>query len=386
MYLKNLQLIDFRNFERLQVEFTPRLNFFLGDNGQGKTNLIEAVHLLSRGISFRPVASSNLIRNSQVKKAKIVAEFISGNFDYRVEALIEPTRKSAFLNGKKVNSATLIKHLPTVLFSPESLSAIKDGPDQRRQLIDELLISHDPRQGNLLREYSRAYRTRNRLLKNISEKIGYREDNEGALESLNKIFFILATHLTVARMKALKDILPYFQAAIVYIQGLSSVEISVDYVISDQAALDWSDSQIFDALVLRHKTLAFQEMSVGMSLVGPHKHDIRFLYNGNNSRFFCSQGQQRALILAFKIAQIVYHHTVHQNYPMLLLDDVLSELDVNKRINLMKFLEGISAQILITATDLTWSEQFGLDRNSIFQVISGDVRLKGIEKPELDHS
>lgn len=381
MILKRLQLIDFRNFHQLQVDLRPRLNFFVGENGQGKTNFLEAVHLLSRGVTFRPADSKSLVRKNAGGRAKIKGFFSDRDFDYSVEMLIEDGRRSALINGKKVNSATLLKTFPTVLFSPESLAAIKEGPDQRRQLIDELLISHDPKQAQLLREHARSLKARNRLLKNLSEGMGNRSETELSLESLNKIYFLLSTHLTSARIKALNDIKSDLHQAMRYIMSDAGGEISVDYVISDESAIHWNDSQIFDALRKRHLSLQQQEMAYGGSLVGPHKHDIKFIFNGNDSRFYCSQGQQRALILALKIAQIVYHHRVHQTYPVLLLDDVLSELDVKKRVNLMKFLEGISAQILVTATDLTWSDQFALDLNSIFSVSNGHVEHQRTASP-----
>jgi DNA replication and repair protein RecF len=383
MYLRHLQLIEFRNFARLQVGLSPRLNFFLGENGQGKTNLLEAVHLLSRGSTFRAVDSANLIRqHASPKRARISAKFVRGNLDYSVDMVIEPGKRTATVNGKRVNSTALLRHFPTILFSPESLAAIKEGPEQRRNVVDELLISHNPRQAQLLREFARCLKSRNRVLRGLSENEGTRRELEATLESLNKIYFLISTHLTAARIQALKEIEPYFREAMAFISSndtetsessISPGEISVDYLISDESAIAWSDSQIFDALQKRHNELAAREIAYGGSLVGPHKHDIKFLFAGNDSRFYCSQGQQRALILALKIAQIVYHHRVHSTYPVLLLDDVLSELDVKKRVNLMKFLEGISAQILITATDLTWSDQFGFDRNAIFSVTNGQV-------------
>lgn len=395
MRIQSLSARDFRNFSRLEVELKPRLNFLLGENGQGKTNLLEAVFLLCRGNSFRPAESTSFLTippagsaetlgYSKPRVARISGQFLNRNLDYSVDMSLEAGKKSATINGKRVNAATLMANFPLVLFSPESLAAIKEGPDQRRQLIDEILISHDPKQGRLLREYSKALRSRNRLLRNLVDNVGPRFETEKSLESLNKIYFLLSTHLATARMKALKDIQPFFREAMLSIleddSASTAVDISVDYVISGQSALNWSESQVYDALLKRHSELAFQEMNSGSSLVGPHKHDIKLLFAGNDSRFYCSQGQQRALILALKIAQIVYHHGVHQTYPVLLLDDVLSELDTKKRANLMKFLEGISAQILITSTDLTWSENFGDGtgassdgRNAIFSVQRGQV-------------
>lgn len=388
MRLERLKLWDFRNFDRQSLELKPRLNFFLGDNGQGKTNLIEAVFLLCRGVSFRPADSSSLLRREASGHAKIHGEFLRKNLKFDVELELESgataTRKSASINGKRANSATLTTNFPVVLFSPESLGAIKEGPEQRRLLIDEILISHDPSQSRLLREFTKCLRSRNRLLKNLAENLGQRSNHLAALSSLNKIYFLLATSLTEARLKSLKALEPELQAAMTFIaegaQGEPSGNISVDYVISGDSALNWTATEIFDALNKRHEILGPQEMMSGTSLVGPHKHDIKLLFSGNDSRFYCSQGQQRAMILALKIAQIVYHHKVHEMYPILLLDDVMSELDAKKRVNLMKFLEGISAQILITATDLTWSDRFEQSSNSVFSVNGGSVRLATIRE------
>jgi DNA replication and repair protein RecF len=382
MRLESLRLFEFRNFDRLELQLAPKLNFFIGENGQGKTNLVEAVHLLSRGVSFRPSTSQNFLfhRGSIVApKARVDGVFLKKQLNYAVELTLENGRKSAQINGKKANSGDLLRSFPTVLFSPESLAAIKEGPDQRRQLIDEIVLSCDPKQGQLIREYSRALKSRNRLLRNIAEGLGPRSDLEASLESLNKIYFLLSTHLASARIKSLREILPAFRDSMKFISDDTVGDISVDYVISDESALDWSEAQIFDAMLKRASELSIAEMSYGGSLVGPHKHDIKFLLAGNDSRFYSSQGQQRALILALKIAQIVYHKSIHQMVPVLLLDDVLSELDSKKRVNLMRFLEGVSAQILITSTDLAWSDGFGddrSDRNAIFEVNAGRVERR----------
>lgn len=376
MHLERLFLNEFRNFQHSVVNLKPRLNFFIGENGQGKTNLLEAVYLLCRGISFRPSESRSLLRNEGPGRARIVGHFVHGALTYDVELSIEPGRKSAKINDKAANTAILMAKLPVVLFSPESLSAIKEGPEQRRLLIDELLMSHDPTQARSLREFNRALRARNRLLKNIAEGIGIRSSHEAALSSLNKIYFLLATHLTIARINALRALEPEYQTAMRSILDEPHADIAVDYVISGESAYRWSESEVYDALQKRHHELHHQELASGLTLVGPHKHDIKLLFSGNDSRFYCSQGQQRALILALKIAQIVYHHKAHEVYPILLLDDVTSELDAKKRVNLMKFLEGISAQIVMTSTDLTWVDHFGHERNSVFQVANGIVDLR----------
>ena len=379
MRLKTLRLFDFRNFEDAELELAERINFFVGDNGQGKTNLLEAVYVLARGSSFRPADARSLLKRDEsgaAESAKAVGIFSGEEFEDVVEILLRGNQRSARLNGKRASFTDLVQAVPVVLFSPESLSAIKSGPEQRRQLADDVVLTQAPRQAKLLQEHDKCLRARNRLLRELAGGQGDARGLQLTLESLDKIYLLLCAHVTAARTEALRAVVPEMQIAMAKISNGDAGDISVEYLISDQDGLGWSESQIFDALQKRHMELARREIASGTSLVGPHKHDVRFLFREKDSRFYCSQGQQRALILSFKIAQIVYHRRVHQTYPILLLDDVLSELDAHKREGLMKFLDGISAQILMTATDLTWPEPFeNAGGNSIFTVKDG-IALK----------
>jgi DNA replication and repair protein RecF len=274
---------------------------------------------------------------------------------------------------------------PVVLFSPESLAAIKDGPDQRRQLIDNVLVTQSERDARLIREFQKSLRSRNALLKQISEG-DRRATTLGALESITKLFLLLATQLTEARLLALRALQPGFcDTAGKIFSGQSILEplksnqarheFSFVYEISGKDALSWGADQIFDAISHRHRELESREMESGTSLIGPQKHDFRIELDKNDSRYYGSQGQQRALILAFKIAQINLHQMTLGRYPVLLLDDVMSELDSDKRGRLMEYLEQTRAQVLITATDLTWSERFSNERNAVFTVEDGIVTL-----------
>ena len=259
-----------------------------------------------------------------------------------------------------------------VLFSPESLDVIKESSEKRRSLVDELVLSDDPSQAKILSEFGRALRSRNSLLQDIAKK-GLREDRQLTLESLNQIYLVLATHLTQLRLKVLKRIWADFKNATGLIFGKAMANVKYEYFISNESANTWDEQQIFNFMQTRLAELRQSEYGAGHSLVGPQKHDIKFFFDGKDTRFYCSQGQQRALILALKIAQIVYHQRVHQKYPILLLDDVLSELDENKRLNLMKFLGEISAQVLITATDLSKSEVRDAEKGEIYLVEKGRI-------------
>lgn len=372
MIFERLRLVNFRNYRDVVLSFSPRVNVFLGENGQGKTNLLEAMYMISQGDSFRYSDNSTLI-NSSNQEALIQALITQNELHYKLKMGLSKSRKVLTLNDKRVNSADVRKVFASVVFSPESLASIKEGADHRRELVDELLITFDRRNVSLIADYRKALKTRNKILKNHLEGLQDRSVTDALLESLEPNFVRLATDLTYARITALAGLSKDFNNAMQYISGNSSVDISVEYLVSDQNAVSYTAEQVEDALRKRLRELHDAELSSGTSLVGPHKHDIVFLYGQKDSRFFCSQGQQRAIILSFKMAQIVYHRKAHGTYPVLMLDDVLSELDKAKRDALITFLHEINTQIFVTTTDFTLPSSFSLDQLSVVRIKDGHI-------------
>jgi DNA replication and repair protein RecF len=371
LFFKDLSLFQFRNINHLKLDWHKNLNIIVGQNGNGKTNLIEALYILTQGTSFRFANNENLIQlgfNESSIKSKIQRQ----NFSSDVQLTISSNKKNFSLDSKKVSISKIKEKFPCVVFSPESLSIIKDSSELRRNLIDELIVSTHPHKLDLIFEFKKVLKTRNKILKDFKEGFGKKE-LEDTLESLNKIFIELATELTLTRIEAIKLILDDIKHALKNIIKKNDVDISVEYVISDNNAMRYNNQQISDLIKKRMFELKDAEKKSGFSLVGPQKHDIVFLYNQNNSRFFCSQGQQRAMILAFKMAQIVYHRKAHNFEPVLMLDDVLSEFDLEKRSALVSFLSEISSQIFITTTDLSLSENFKAQNMAIFKVEDGKV-------------
>lgn len=376
MKMSKLRLKDFRNFSEVEVEFSDRLNIFIGDNGQGKSNLLEAIALLSLNESFRYADNENLIRFNQA------ASFIEGDLernglDYKVKMQILKSRKNVTWNEKKVTQNSIKTHFSCVVFSPESLSFIKEASDERRTLIDEALISIEPHMANLVADFRKALKTRNRILKDYSDEQIDKKSTLSVLESLEPIFLNLASQLTLKRIQLLGNLTRGIQEAMEYISK-KPVDISVEYRISGenylQKASELTLEQVNNALYQRLTQLRDAELSSGSSLVGPHKHEIVFLYDQKDSRFYCSQGQQRALILSFKMAQIVYYYKLHEAYPILLLDDVLSELDFVKRGALIEFLQSIKTQIFLTTTDLHLPEELRMNESRVFEVKEGRIK------------
>ncbi|MBX3020484.1 MAG: DNA replication and repair protein RecF [Bdellovibrionales bacterium] len=379
MNIDSIRLKNFRNYSDLSLTIPDGVIVFYGPNGQGKTNLMEAIHFLMRGESFRPHTSSSLLRhvdNSVANVAILEGRLLQKNLRHEVKMTFANGRKQVLWNNNRSTTATLARQFPVVMFSPESLSAIKEGPDLRRQLLDDVVLTHSSASVKILKDFKRALKTRNRILKDAQQEKLPLVEAKRLLESLDPSYLPLAVELTVARLQALKDLQDDFKRAARAVLQLSNVDISVDYLISSQNVQDWTRSDLLSAMHKRSLELRQSELLSGASLVGPHKHDIRILFSGKDSRFFCSQGQQRALILSFKMAQILYHYRSYQVYPFLLLDDVLSELDPIRRSNLVGFLRDIPAQIFLTTTDLSFSMDFGDRRLSVFGVEKGNVELQ----------
>ena len=372
MFLKQIVLQNFRNYRQLSLGLNRGLNIFIGQNGQGKTNLLEAIQLLTSGKTFRPGKvqdwlrqgfSESVVRGS-VEKPVGQSELSLG---------LHTGKKKWLLDGKSLSGAGMSKNFPSILFSPESLSVIKDGPEARRDFLDETLCSFSENNLRVVEAYQKVLKARNHLLKDHQRELIPQHQMHDLLISIDEPFLRAATHLAIARLESIKALSEDFNSMVHRIDSTLAVDVSVDYLISDARANDWDENQIHNAMRKRLAELRSQEMAVGHSLVGPHKHDVRILYGGQDSRFWCSQGQQRALILSFKLARIVYHNRVHKQDPFLLLDDVLSELDAEKRANLVAVLSHMNGQIFVTSTELSLPADFLARERSVFQVRNGSI-------------
>ncbi len=372
MQYERLRLINYRNYRDVVLSFSPRLNVFVGENGQGKTNILEALYLVSQGSSFRYADNSTLISTNK-DQALIQTLIRENDLLFHLKMSLTKSKKNLVLNDKKVASSDIRKIFATVVFSPESLSAIKEASEQRRNLVDEFLITFDQKNAYLLSDFKKALKVRNKILKNNFEGKADRILTLALLESIQPQYVRLAIELTYNRIKALQGIKTDFNNAMQYISGNNVSELSVEYQISSINSLEYSKEQIEMSLLKRHSELIDAELSQGTTLVGPHKHDVIFLYGQKDSRFFCSQGQQRAIILSFKMAQIVYHRKAHGSYPVLMLDDVLSELDKTKRDALITFLHEIKTQIFVTTTDFNLPQSFSLDQISVKSIKDGHI-------------
>ncbi|HAG90569.1 MAG TPA: DNA replication and repair protein RecF [Bdellovibrionales bacterium] len=380
MNFSKVRLRNFRNYKQLDLEIPEGVVIFHGDNAQGKTNLIESLYLLLRGRSFRPTDQHvfvtdnlNLDEDAPSPVASVKASIWDGNFEHDLQLGIQDQKKRFILNSKQSSPQKIAEKFPLVLFSPESLTSIKSGPESRRELLDDLLEMEGRSSLKVLRDYKRCLRTRNRVLRDYRRGEVTRAAALDILSSLDGIFFPLATDVVMKRIEWLRSLNPFIKDAFFQISRDKNVDISVEYVISGKEALHWDRTEVLSAMHCRAKELIEAELEGGRSLVGPQKHDINFFLGGRNARFYGSQGQQRALVLAFKMAQIMVHYERYKVYPFLFLDDVLSELDSQKRSRLVEFLRSIPSQIFLTTTEVSFSADFGSRPLTVFKVKEGNI-------------
>ena len=384
MYL-SLEATNFRNLDLPFLSFSSGVNIIIGENGQGKSNILEALSLSSEGDSFRIFETENLVKFNE-DNSNLRVKALVNDLDFEIRTIITKNKIKRIINDKE--TAAQKEFLTNIVFSPESLNSIKDSADSRRQLVDQFLQNLTESDSNSVKNYRKALKFRNKILAAISSL-----ENDGVakrqsidmLDSFNEKFLNYATELTLRRIQLLKDLEKDFSQSLESMfyskknTGQENYEIkpigSFGYVISGHEQIHNTNREIHNSMRNRLDELRTAEYSSGTSLIGPHRHDLKILYNGKDSRFYCSQGQQRSLIIAFKLAQIMYHRRVRGNYPVLMLDDVLSELDEGKRIQLVRFLQEIKAQVFITTTDVKLPLEFSKKNSQVIYVSNGNASI-----------
>lgn len=348
--------IGFRNFRNISEQFVnlhSGLNVLRGMNGQGKTNFVEAIYLLTHGRSFRTNDLTGLIQKNGVPGFFLTSEMKKGDFNYRINLGVSGRQKKIVINDKPVSTPHLQRHFSSVLFSPESLLIVKDSPQRRRELIDDLCVTLFPNFSQLNTDFKHLLAQKNNLLKKLRDKEIDSSQGHALNKHLTDQLFAKAAYITLYRLQAIEEIEPFLLQEFLQIMDNHYGNVSIRYEMSDEFIAKTTYENLLNAMYKRWSELRDREVAAGLSLVGPHKHDIHFCFNKQEARFFCSQGQQRAIILAFKMAQTRLHYRAHKEFPILLLDDVLSELDKEKQLRFVKYLLSTEAQIFLTTTDAT---------------------------------
>ncbi len=336
MILKSIVLHDYRNFTSEKVEFCEGSNIISGKNAQGKTNLMEAVWLFTSGRSFRTPNEKEFIRNG-CDSASVNGVFFRNGRDYEAELRFFAAKtKQLQINGIKVKQCEMLGKFPAVLFFPEQLSLIKSGPDVRRKFLDMSISQIKPRYYSVLTEYNRVLAQKNHLLKNAKgadlETLDIWNARQAKLSSI-----ISNTRKTYCE-KLTKNALRYLSE----ISG-DTETLTAEYNISGETS---NEFELYEKIC----KLKNEELSSGYSQLGAHKDDFDLFINGSSSRRFASQGQQRSIVLCLKLAEADMIEDAHGEYPLLLFDDVLSELDEQRKDFITNRIKG--RQVIITSCDV----------------------------------
>jgi DNA replication and repair protein RecF len=331
----------------LDADFAPGFHLLLGDNAQGKTNILEAVYLMATLRSFRGVGGAQMIRHGQ--KGYFVGGNVTGQGEHEVKIYWSTRERKLALDGQPVKRlGDYLGTLRAVVFCTEDLHLVKGAARARRRFLDLLLAQTQPGYLPLLQRYMRAVRARNALLKH-SRPGG---TDEATLDSFSRELVELGNQLIRMRTELAPKFSPLARLAYRRISN-DAEELRIEYQpgVKKDFAVELAQSRN-------------RERTYRSTLVGPHRDDLQLLLNEKSAAQFGSEGQKRTLAIALKMAQAEYLTGIHGSAPVLLIDDVMGELDVKRRSGFLPLLEQArktSGQVFMTATEENWPSELGKD-------------------------
>lgn len=372
MQIKTLSLKNFRNYENESLSLDPGLNIFVGDNAQGKTNLLEAIYVLSLSKSYRTSRDTELVQRG-ASQAVIACEVIKmAKWDLGVVVDYEK-KKRLLVNHKATTANSFVGNLTTVLFTPDSLQLVKGSPGDRRRFLDVQICQIDPVYRSILLKYQRVVRQRNSLLKEAF-------DNRSIVNQLpawDRQLVSLGRQVMLRRQEVVATLQEYGSAAHERIsQELEHLELIYQPFFVDGATIrpeeKYSADDFENIFWQELKKVHRDEIRRGYTLVGPQRDDLIFRVNGFDLRTYGSQGQQRTAVLAYILAELELMYQETGEYPVVLLDDVMSELDKKRRIYLLSLLNK-KAQTIVTTTNLDSFTPEIVARAKVFQIQRGQI-------------
>lgn len=352
MFIENIKIENFRNIENLYIDNFKKINFFIGNNAEGKTNIVESIYFSSFLKSFRTSRISDLIKDGYLKST-ININIIDNKVNNNIYVQFDNKIKNLKVNSKKPDN---YKYINVIIFHPEETNYVTSYPMYRRNLIDRSIFYTDYNYINIYKKYFRCLSQRNSYLKN--------EKNFKDIWLEQLIYY--GSIIIRKRLSYIDKINKYFSGDNFKKINLEKYFIKYSKNYDDFSSIEAFLNEEFSKKLNREKLL-------GYTLVGPHKDDINFLLNGRPAEAFASQGQKRSLIISFKTAQILDYKAVQGHYPVLILDDMTSELDNNRKNILLENLLENSGQVFITSTDfktINSSEQ-----TKVFRVNNGEISV-----------
>ena len=357
MFVESIELSNFRNYGQLHMEFHEGTNVLYGDNAQGKTNILEAVYVCSTTKSHKGSKDKEIVRFGQ-DESHIKMMVRRDGISYRIDMHLKKNKaKGIAVNGIPIKKASeLFGIINVIVFSPEDLNLIKSGPAERRRFLDLELCQLNKLYVHDLVQYNRVVVQRNKLLKEMEG----RPEQKDMLDIWDLQLLRYGRELIQIRGEFIKDLNALIHDIHVHLSG-GREELILQYEPNVTA-------ERFEETLAKNRV---QEIRQKMTLTGPHRDDLNFIVNGTDIRRFGSQGQQRTAALSLKLAEIELVKRTIKDYPILLLDDVLSELDSKRQEHLLSEIDHIQTMITCTGLDDFVNSKFRMDK--IFRIVEGTV-------------
>lgn len=368
MIIKQIEISNYRNLSHVLLQPISQMNIIYGENAQGKTNLLEAIWLFTGGHSFRGAKDHELIA---FKKStfKLNLQFFSEEREQNAKINMKNGKRSVTINEiEKKSASSLVGKFCAVVFSPEHLALVKEGPTNRRNFVDGSLCQSKPVYARLLMHYNRTLHQRNMLLKEIAKKPVL----EDTLDIWDEKLAAYGASVVKERLTYLTMLQPIVEK--IY-QGISSQkeQFSLSY---DSSFFKEEQKQIQQSLYEKLKQSQRSDLMMGYTTVGPHRDDISFAINGVSARSFGSQGQQRSVALALKLAEAQVMEKITGEQPIILLDDVMSELDENRQDYILNHLK--DRQVFLTCCDPNHIQQ--LKKGALFEIRQGNLTSQTVKE------
>ena len=374
---RTLQVADYRNFSHATLELSSGVTILVGRNAAGKTNLIEALQLLTSGRSFRRPTPVELVRTGHSSaRMELVVECDGRHIDLACEVVAG--KRQFVRNGKRCRASGVRGVLPSVLFCPDDLDMVKRSARLRREALDTFGIQLNEQYAQLVSSYERIVEQRNTLLRTYGGDPGVLAAWDEALVQTGVSLMMHRTAL-LARVRAhlieaYRGIAEHEELDVRYVPSITDEEVPVGM----EGAAPFDRATATDLYWQRLGAARDDELRRGMTLVGPHRDEIRFTIDGRDARTFASQGQQRSLVLAWKVAEVQVTRDILGAPPLLLLDDVMSELDAARRHAFLAFIQE-EIQTVITTTNLGYFSDDVLRRARVVTVGTDGLGAAGAE-------
>lgn len=368
MKIKKIKLINFRNLDKVELNFINNINIIIGGNGAGKTNILEAIYLNSLTKSFRANNDAELIKFDQ-EFLTIMTTIKDDSYNENVLYNIDKLSKKIYLNSSKVTKLSeYIGKYPVVISTPEDVLMIKTSPSTRRDVLNISICQFNKEYFKTLNEYNKLLKLRNDYLKRI------------LINSISdiKYFDILTNKLIEKAVYIYRERNNYINLINKYLPDIfEHICLNQNLTIKYSPNIDlnnYNEETLKNILYKKYKKDFNKEISLGMTITGPHRDDFSFILGDKDMKLYSSEGQKKMAVISFKLAEMMLFQKIDDKKPIILLDDLFSELDINNKNRLVKFIPD-DLQVVITSNDLKGINKSIRDNAKIFKIKDGEVRV-----------